>query len=110
MRSNLNRNLLRRDVLRVVAGEHVHTAGVFVVDRQQTPLALSRQKREEAVVVAVEAKLLRRNFGSLTAQAELGSAGQDRIAPANNDVRAVPGRDVDPVIQIMRNALQAHRA
>ena len=75
------------------AGEHQLLVGVLVVDHEQAVLgaALDREVAEEVVVVP---ELLLLLLGGLRHRVEGRGAGQDRVAPADQDVGSVAQGDV----------------
>ena len=107
---DLDRHLLGRGVVAVVAGEHVAAARVLVVHAQEPEARRPRVERQEPHVVAVEAELSPCGGCGLVVQVEGGRAAQDRVAPADEHVGGVAGGDVDGVLEVVWDALDADRA
>ena len=79
------------------AGEHQMLVGVFVVDDEQAVLGRAVE-RDVADIVVVVAELLRLGFRRLVERVELGRVGEDRIAPAQQDVGVVARGDMVLVV------------
>ncbi len=91
--------------LLVDAGEHQMLVGVFVIDAEETvrPVARTGRQRQVADVVAVVAELLRLRLRRLVVRVERRRIGEDGIAPADEDVGGVAGRDVMGLVIDMRD-------
>jgi hypothetical protein len=84
------------------AGEHDLLVRVLVVDAEQAVLARAVD-REVAQVVVVVAELEPLLLGGLRHRVELGSARQHRVAPADQDLGLVAGRDVVLLVDARRD-------
>ncbi|CAO0829468.1 hypothetical protein SMICM17S_09235 [Streptomyces microflavus] len=95
-------HLLARGVGRIVAAEHEDLVRVLMVGDQYLTAALTaeREEREEVVVVT---ELARLRLGGLLVRVEGGRPAQDRFAPADHHVLAVPVGDGDLVVLIGRD-------
>ncbi len=64
--------------------------------------------RDQAGEVVVEAELPGLRLGRLIGEVELGSAGQDRVAPPDHHLLAVPVRDHHGVLGVRRDGGEVH--
>jgi hypothetical protein len=80
-------------VLPADAGEHDFLVGVFVVHAKQAARSVVRKRHEPDVVVVV-AEALELVVRRLGLRIERGDVGEDRVAPADEDVRVIALGDV----------------
>jgi hypothetical protein len=82
-----------------------------VIDVQQAVLGAvgAARQREEGQVVAIVAKLLALRVGSLAHRVEVGGAGQDPVAPADQNLGAVAGRNLVVFLDHLLERLEAER-
>lgn len=102
-------DLLAGRVGGVVAAEHQDFVGVLVVGDEDTAVVLpaQRQQGEEVVVVA---ELTGLGLRRLLLGVEGGGAAEDRLAPADDDVLGVTGRNGDLVGGVGRDGGEAQTA
>ncbi len=110
VRRHVGLGLLARQPFDAIVGlaeslEHQLGVGVLVVHAKQAARRVLRTPRQRHIghEVVVVTELTRLRGAALPAKVEFRRAGHDPVAPADEHARAIARRDVDRLVEAMRN-------